>query len=102
MGGMPSARGLEWHGDGHSRDRFDKGFDAIPKVPYCVECSKKYHLSTKKYDMGNEEKCGLCGENNLIVGEVFQDTADELKAGKVSKKTIPSDRRSLGPLIRIK
>jgi len=31
MGGMPSARGTEWKGDGHSHERFDQGFDNIPR-----------------------------------------------------------------------
>lgn len=31
MGGMPSARGTEWKGDGHSHERFEQGFDNIPR-----------------------------------------------------------------------
>jgi hypothetical protein len=33
MAGMPSARGIEWKGDGHSHERFEYGFDNIPRNP---------------------------------------------------------------------
>lgn len=33
MPGMPSARGIEWKGDGESHKRFEQGFDNIPRNP---------------------------------------------------------------------
>lgn len=33
MPGMPSARGIEWKGDGRSHERFEHGFDNIPRDP---------------------------------------------------------------------
>jgi hypothetical protein len=81
MGGMPSCYGGEWRGEGNSRANYDKSYQEIPKVPYCEDCARKHKLMKRPLD-AEPGKCGLCGKETMIVGTIFQDTADKLKKEK--------------------
>ena len=79
MGGMPSARGIEWKNSGESRKNFDDNYKKIPRVSYCVQCADKHNLN-KRWLETETGDCGLCGGKSvIIVGSVFQDTAEKLK-----------------------
>jgi hypothetical protein len=61
MPGMPSARGIEWKTDGHSHERFEQGFDNVPRDPvtgkWIIEPPRQPEPEVKR----PPESCGVCG-----------------------------------------
>jgi hypothetical protein len=60
MGGMPSARGLEWRTDGQSRMRFTEGFEKIPRNPDGSMRVNPLNVPTVEQRVNLPESCSVC------------------------------------------
>jgi hypothetical protein len=60
MSGMPSARGQEWRTDGQSKQRFEQGFDAIPRNPDGTMRIEPLVVNPVEYRVRLPENCYAC------------------------------------------
>jgi hypothetical protein len=85
MAGMPSARGVEWKGNGESHSNFQRGFDNIPRNPDGTMIVDPAHDPVVDDEPKYPKSCSECN----IREAVFEQDAEDMQEGLKPRPVCP-------------